>query len=218
MNILAGAQKPWHSMFLCPVHDDVYDMETFSASLALCVGNPPVTGAFPTLRPVMRGFDVFFVVNLIKLLNKQWSGCWFDMPWRSFDSFLPVLVGCVPATERWKCLETRTMGWSIHGCSAGKIERQICDCIKVFVLKSCGYFFYLNMALYRLFSAILWYLQCVRNGDTTVVHKAFNMFGRGWYRSFLFEISVFFVWNWRYLPVCLKNSKCIFKIECESIL
>ena len=39
-------------------------METFSALLVLCPGNSPVTGEFPSQRPVTRSFDVFF--DLIK--------------------------------------------------------------------------------------------------------------------------------------------------------
>ena len=35
-------------------------METFSALLALCAGNSPVLGEFPTQRPVTRNFDIFF--------------------------------------------------------------------------------------------------------------------------------------------------------------
>ena len=35
-------------------------METFSALLALCEGNLPVTGGSPPQRPVTRSFDVFF--------------------------------------------------------------------------------------------------------------------------------------------------------------
>ena len=35
-------------------------METFSALLALWAGNSPVTGEFPSQRPVTRSFDVFF--------------------------------------------------------------------------------------------------------------------------------------------------------------
>ena len=35
-------------------------METFSALLALCVGNSPVTGEFSTQRPVTQSFDVFW--------------------------------------------------------------------------------------------------------------------------------------------------------------
>ena len=34
-------------------------METFSALLDLCEGNPPVTGGFPSQRPVTQSFDVF---------------------------------------------------------------------------------------------------------------------------------------------------------------
>ena len=36
-----------------------HQMETFSVLLAICMGNSPVTGEFPTQRPVMRSFDVF---------------------------------------------------------------------------------------------------------------------------------------------------------------
>ena len=37
-----------------------HQMETFSALLALCAGNSPVSGEFPSQRPVTRSFDVFF--------------------------------------------------------------------------------------------------------------------------------------------------------------
>ena len=33
---------------------------SFSALLAICVGNSPVPGEFPTQRPVTWSFDVFF--------------------------------------------------------------------------------------------------------------------------------------------------------------
>ena len=48
-----------------------HQMETFSELLANCVGNLPVTGEFPTQRPVTRSFDVFFDPRLNKRLNKQ---------------------------------------------------------------------------------------------------------------------------------------------------
>ena len=35
-------------------------METFSALLAICAGNSPVSGEFPAQRPVTRSFDIFF--------------------------------------------------------------------------------------------------------------------------------------------------------------
>ena len=50
-------------------------METFSALLALCVGNSPVTGESPSQNPVMRSFDVFFDLRMKKKqLNKQLRG------------------------------------------------------------------------------------------------------------------------------------------------
>ena len=54
-------------------------METFSALLALCAGNSPVTGEFPQQRPVMRNFDVFYL-RLNKRLGKQSWGWWFETP------------------------------------------------------------------------------------------------------------------------------------------
>ena len=39
-------------------------METFSALLAICVRNSPVTGEFPAQRPVTRSFDAFFRLRL----------------------------------------------------------------------------------------------------------------------------------------------------------
>ena len=57
-----------------------HQMETCSALLAFCAGNSPVTGEFPTQRPVSRSFDVFFDLYLNKRFSKQ-SWCWlFETP------------------------------------------------------------------------------------------------------------------------------------------
>ena len=40
-------------------------MEIYSALLAFCAGNSPVTGEFPAQRPMTRSFDVFFDLRLI---------------------------------------------------------------------------------------------------------------------------------------------------------
>ena len=55
-------------------------METFSALLALCAGNPPATGEFPSQRPLTRRFGVFCGLRLNKRLSKQWWCCWFETP------------------------------------------------------------------------------------------------------------------------------------------
>ena len=53
-------------------------METFSALLAICAGNSPVSGEFPAQKPVTRSFDVFLDVRLIKRLSKHSRGWWFE--------------------------------------------------------------------------------------------------------------------------------------------
>ena len=60
-----------------------HQMKTFSALLAICTGNSPVTGEFPSQRPVTRSFDVFFDLRLNKRSSKQSWGWWFDTPSRS---------------------------------------------------------------------------------------------------------------------------------------
>ena len=55
-----------------------HQMETFSALLAFCAGNSPVTGEFPAQRPVPRSFDVFFDLCLNKRLSKQSRGWRFE--------------------------------------------------------------------------------------------------------------------------------------------
>ena len=61
---------------------------TFSALLALCVGNSPVTGEFPSQRPVTRSFEVFLDLDRNKRLSKQSRRRWFETPssslWRHF--------------------------------------------------------------------------------------------------------------------------------------
>ena len=55
-----------------------HQMETFSALLAICAGNSPVPGEFPTQRPVTRSFDVYFDLRPNKRLCKQSWGRWFE--------------------------------------------------------------------------------------------------------------------------------------------
>ena len=60
-----------------------HQMGTFSALLAFCTGNSPVTGEFPSQRPVTRSFEIFFDLRLNKPLSKQsWSWS-FETPSRS---------------------------------------------------------------------------------------------------------------------------------------
>ena len=64
--------------------DDSHTMTSsngnISALLVLCEGNSPVTGEFPSERPVTRSFDVFFELRLNKRLSKQSRRRWFETP------------------------------------------------------------------------------------------------------------------------------------------
>ena len=67
-----------------------------SALLALCARNLPVTGEFPSQRPVTRSFDVFPYLRLSKRLSKQSWGWWFEMLsrplWRHCNLFIKKFI------------------------------------------------------------------------------------------------------------------------------
>ena len=63
-------------------HDD--QMEIFSALLVVCEGNPPVTGGFPSQKPVTWSFEVVLSAPE-QSLTKQSSRRWFEMPSRSWS-------------------------------------------------------------------------------------------------------------------------------------
>ena len=86
-----------------------HQMETFSALLTICAGNTPVTGEFPSQRPVTRSFDVFFDLRLNKRLSKQSCPLWrhcndrhdfsFHYDW-SLLNYLPGYSSeCVPSWQ-----------------------------------------------------------------------------------------------------------------------
>ena len=62
-----------------------HQMEAFSALLALCAGNSPVTGEFPSQKGQLCGLRCFFDVGPHKLLNRQSNDRWFETTWRSCD-------------------------------------------------------------------------------------------------------------------------------------
>ena len=80
-------------------------METFSALLAICAGNSPVTGGFAAQRPVTRSFDVFFDLLLNNRLSKPSWGWWFETPsrplWRNCNDtgnlFIKDMPRCIMA-------------------------------------------------------------------------------------------------------------------------
>ena len=78
-----------------------HQMKTFSALLALCAGNSPVTGKFPSQRPVTRSFDVVFDLCPNKGMSKQSWGWWFETPSRSLWHYCTVLLNTSDSTSLW---------------------------------------------------------------------------------------------------------------------
>ena len=80
-----------------------HQMETFSALPALCAGNSPVTGEFPSQRPVTQSFGVSFDLRLNKRLSKQSRGWRFETPSRSLSHHCNeclISEGLHPASTR----------------------------------------------------------------------------------------------------------------------
>ena len=75
-----------------------HQMKKKSALQTLCVGNSPVTGEFPSQKPVTRSFGVFFDLRLNEGLSKQSLGWWFETSlrplWRHCNN-------CVRHQDRW---------------------------------------------------------------------------------------------------------------------
>ena len=82
-NFLSSCGTLWHVLRVAIRISFVpwwrHQMEAFSALLAICAGNSPVSGEFPAQRPVTRGFDVFCDQRPNKWLSKQSWGWWFEM-------------------------------------------------------------------------------------------------------------------------------------------
>ena len=95
-------------------------MEIFSALLAICAGNSPGTGEFPTQRPVSWNFDVFFDLRLNKRLSKQSWGWWFETPSRPLRRHRNVRFVEVLA-EHWQA-NTQTRVLWCHMATIGLDE------------------------------------------------------------------------------------------------
>ena len=73
-----------------------HQIEAFSASLALCARNSPVTVNYPHKGPVTRSFGVFFDLCRNKRLSKQSEGWWFKTPshplWRHCNEEATIAI------------------------------------------------------------------------------------------------------------------------------
>ena len=87
--------KRWYALYiLLSSHDVVIMCKHFSALLALCAENSPVTGEFPSQRPVTRGCDL----HPNKRPNKQQRRKWFE----------------TPSNSLWRHCNVLTVGWRMN--------------------------------------------------------------------------------------------------------
>ena len=92
------------------LRDDVIKWDAFYALLALYEGNPPVTGGFPSQRPVTWRIDILFDAPLNKQLRKQSRCRWFEtllwsfwrhcneytsFNWFDYTSILEISTVCI---------------------------------------------------------------------------------------------------------------------------
>ena len=86
-----------------------HQMETFSALLALCAGNSPITGEFPSQRPLTRSFDFSLIcawingwVNSRKAGNFGRHRAHYDVTVMSMGSGNPGLPGANAGQSVWQ--------------------------------------------------------------------------------------------------------------------
>ena len=78
-----------------------HQMETFSALLAICAGNSPVTGEV-LQRPVTRSFDVYFYARPNKRLSTQSWRWWFETPLRPLWRHSNVIMSQHKSLYIWR--------------------------------------------------------------------------------------------------------------------
>ena len=110
-----------------------HQMETFSALLAFCQGNSPVTCKFPSQMPVTQKFDVFFDLRLNKRLSKQSRRRWFETPsrllWRHCNAILtpapqPPLIPRLSQLSFKRLLSSARL-WYVQWCIKGGYRSQL---------------------------------------------------------------------------------------------
>ena len=117
-------------------------METFSALLALCAGNSPVTDEVPSQRPLTRSFDIFFDLLLNKRLRKQSRRWWFERPSHSLWRHCSVVVSLHAADYLVRCLNDM-----LTKMLTGTITYNVRKLSLLFEWSSCNQFLFFSFCL-----------------------------------------------------------------------
>ena len=198
-------------------------METFSALLALCAGNSPVTGEFPSERPVTRSFAVFFDLYLNTRLSKQSWGWWFRHHRAHYDVIVIInhlhcrlglrsTVVHQPASLPWCWPSTwgRRTHWFNYCCSRERILITVMVvAIPLLTLQSTNRMFgpwsglFQKMWTWRCEMEILWIRDQSHNSLLIAVTLLWTM-----------EIRIFFVFWITYVSCkyCLPHGQTVWGI------
>ena len=105
-----------------------HQMEIFSALLAICAGNSPVSGEFPAKRPATRSFDVFFDLCLNKRLGKQSRGWWFETLYRPLWRHCNDVTQGTPLRRLRKVMfEIWQTNWQVVFIGSSSSLKNCCD-------------------------------------------------------------------------------------------
>ena len=96
-----------------------HQMETFSALLAICAGNSPVSGDFLVQRQVTRSFDAFLDLLPNKRLSKQSRGWWFETQSR------PSWRHCNATNALWWSSGDQNIKYAVKSLSCFELQCQI---------------------------------------------------------------------------------------------
>ena len=121
-----GIDSGWQMIQQDTIHTTWWrhQMEIFSALLAICAGNSPVPGEFPTQRPVTRSFDVYFDLCPNKRLSTQSWGWWFETQsrplWRHRN--VDTCFKWLPSHQSWvaspgslsRLIQSSANYWYVH--------------------------------------------------------------------------------------------------------
>ena len=106
-----------------------HPMEIFSALLAICAGNSPVTGEFPPQMPLTRSFDVFVDLRL----NKQSWGWWFETSSR--ELCVTIMIKMMLKNSDYS--DHYDTFWNTHDSDSVSMPYVALDCIKCSGIWAC---------------------------------------------------------------------------------
>ena len=181
------------SAFLCSkAHMMTSSNESIFRVTALCEGNPPVTGRFPSQRPVTRGLGVLIDLYLNKRLSKQARRRWFATPMRSLwrhcnDEYLSLFADMAFYVDH-KCLALCT---SMHFIS--HIPWNICFSTSIYIFVLCMLKPMDDQrcrnAIIKIIAAVLWFY-------TQIYTQWFYSFGVNYFFGYSYIKYVYLAVRW----------------------